>query len=148
MLAVSEIWVPGGVVIFLGSAGMAVAGLRALGLIESLPVSIGAWLALSVASVVGLRGLVKRFFPAESYFQSTDEDVEAYGTVVETIAEVSESSDEGRIRFGGTTWAARSVRGVLPAGTPCRIVHRDNLVWVVEPISEPLLAGSSTDEEK
>lgn len=144
----SEIFVPGGVVIFLGSSALAVAGLRALGIIESLPVSFAAWFGLSLASIVGLRGLIKRYLPSERLFQATDEDIEAFGSVVEIAAEVDEASDQGRIRFQGTTWAARSVRGTLPAGTPCRIVHRDNLVWVVEPLSsEAVLPARSKDKE-
>ncbi len=134
--------------IFLGTAGMAVAGLRALGIIESIPVSFGAWFALSLASIVGLRGLVQRFSSSEKLFQPTDEDIDAYGSVVEIAAAIDEISGEGRIRFRGTTWAARSVRGLLPVGTPCRIVHRDNLVWVVEPLSgEAILPPRSTETD-
>ena len=144
----SEIFVPGGIVIFLGSSGVAVAGLRALGFIESLPLSFAAWFGLSLASIVGLRGVVKRFFPSERLFQATDEDIDAFGAVVEAATAVDGSSDGGRIRFRGTTWAARSVRGVLPAGTPCRIVHRDNLVWIVEPLGgESVLPPRSTETE-
>ncbi|MEL6190340.1 MAG: NfeD family protein, partial [Myxococcota bacterium] len=48
------------------------------------------------------------------------------------VVEAVSPHHEGRIRFGGTTWVARTVDEELRPGMYARIVTRDNLVWIVE----------------
>jgi len=147
VLAVSEIFVPGGVVFFLGAGAAGVAGLRALGLIDSMSVSLVAWMGLSLGSLIALRGFLTRYTSSEKSFQPTDEDLDAYGELVQIQSEVSDQGEGGRIRFRGTTWAARSVRGALPPGSAARILHRDNLVWVVEAAEPSSIPERNTDKK-
>jgi len=131
-LMLAELLVPGLVVLFFGVAALGVGGLVALGLIQTWTTAVGAWAVGSLALVLGLRSGAKRLLPGESDRASTDEDVEAYGEVVDVVEAVG-PIESGRIRFRGVTWAAQTVEGTIPAGARARIVARDNLVWIVEP---------------
>lgn len=137
-LTFAELLIPGTLVSFFGVSAMLVAGLRAIGLVESVPLSFGLWMGLSVVLVASLRNVVQRWSHPERSVGSTDEDMDAYGAEVEVVATVTDTGEGGRIRFHGTSWPARSVRGVLEPGLMVRIVHRDNLVWIVEPLGAAL----------
>jgi inner membrane protein len=136
VLLLSELFAPGLVALFLGVAALGVGGLRAVGLIESVAVSVFAWMGLSTALTVSLRNFVKKRLPAVSWKRLTDENVEAIGQVVEVLEPISEDEGSGRIRFQGTTWPAISIRGVIPKGRRAKLVVRQNLSWLVEPIDE------------
>ena len=135
-LMLLELAMPGLVVVFMGAAAVMVAGLRSLGLVESLPVCLGVWMGLSVSLVVALRGVFKRFLPAEVRRDLLDEHAEAIDQVVEVVVACDPDAANGRIRFQGTSWPARTVTGSIPAGEKARLCYRDNLSWVVEPLSE------------
>jgi membrane protein implicated in regulation of membrane protease activity len=131
LLVLSELLVPGLVVVFLGVAALGVGALIALGLIQGWMAAVSAWSVGSLALVLGFRSGAKRLLPGETDRGSTDEDVEAYGEVVDVVEEVG-PFETGRVRFRGVTWAAQTVDGRIPAGARARIVARDNLVWIVE----------------
>lgn len=137
-LAISELFVPGGIVIFLGVAAMIVAGLRGLGIVEALLPSIVIWAALAPALVFSFGSLLRKKFQSERTVAITDEDANVFGQFAEVIEPLQADEGIGRIRFQGTTWSARSIQGHLPAGTQVRLVDRDNLCWIVEPVSASL----------
>lgn len=132
-LLLSELALPGAVVGFLGAAAMAVAGLRWLGVIESHGASFGTWLAISAVSVLAFRSLFVRWSKPEREVAISDEDVDAFGKTALVVTPVTQSG--GRIRFQGTTWPARCLRGTLPEGEDVRIVDREGLEWIVEPVT-------------
>ncbi len=142
LLMVAEIITPGFVVVFLGLAAVLVGLAAGLGIIGGWMTAIGVWVATSVGLVVALRGTAKKLLPGESERTSTDEDIDALGTVVEVIEDVG-PFESGRIRFRGSTWAAQSIQDRIPAGRRARILTRDNLIWIVEPVAE---LSSSTSE--
>ena len=133
-LAVSEAFVPGFIIIFFGVAAMLVAGLRALGLVESLLPCLLIWAALSTGLVFGVGRFFRKKIQSERTVAVTDEDASVFGRVVEVVDAIEPGQEGGRIRFQGTTWSARTVKGQLPAGSQARLVDRDNLCWIVEPI--------------
>jgi inner membrane protein len=133
LLALAELIVPGLVVVFLGSSGMVVGALMWLGVVVSLPVAFAVWVILSVLLILVLRRTLLRFFPAESAFTPFDADAVAFGTTVEVVEEIPQGG-QGRIRHQGTTWPAVSRGNHIPAGTRVKLVYRDNLAWVVEPV--------------
>lgn len=136
LLIGGEVVLPGLVSIFLGIAAVLVAGLRFLGLVESLPASLGLWMVSSVALVLVFRNLAKKWLPNETSRENIDERTENYGKIVDVLADIDEESSEGRIRFQGTEWAARSVEGTLKKGDKARIVYNENLLWIVEAVEE------------
>ncbi|MGI5860902.1 MAG: NfeD family protein [Myxococcales bacterium] len=145
-LMLAELIVPGAVVVFLGAAAVLVAGARWLGLIESLMSSFTAWFVLSLAMIIGLRSLVGRFSSAEKSVQPTEEDLDSFGKVVDVIVTIGPNDQTGRVRYLGTSWPARSLKGSLEPGSRARIVDRENLGFVVEPLVDaiPAQVDSST----
>ena len=77
----------------------------------------------------------QRLMPGDEEVQSTDEDFDAFGTVVE-VAETIAKGEQGRIRYRGTTWVATCYERTLEPGSQARLVTRDGIGWVVEPVEE------------
>ena len=138
LLVASEVVAPALVSVFFGVAALIVAGLRALGVLESLPLSLLVFGLTSLALVIPGRFLIQRLLPGRSESHKDtldlDDDKDAMGEVVEIVEDVAEDNDAGRIRFQGTTWQARSVHGTLKAGAHAQLVYREGLIWVVEPV--------------
>ena len=121
--------------VFLGMAALVVAGLRGIGLVESVPMSLLLWSLTSIGLALPLRPLARRFLKAgDAKYDRSDEDKDAMGLVVEIAEDVDDSGSTGRIRFRGTTWAAQSTEGKIPAGGRAKLVYKDKLVWIVEPL--------------
>ena len=139
-LIVLELIVPGAVLVFLGAGALLVALFIWLGLIQTWVTSITAWFISSLVLLLVLRNFFQRFVSGDVEKQSTDEDIDAYGDVVEVVETIGPDR-EGRIRYRGTTWQATSYDYTLEAGTKAQIVYRESLVWIVEP-ANPLDAGS------
>lgn len=131
-----ELFIPHLITCFLGLAALIVAGLRWVGILQGWPECLIVWFITSVVLLVTLRQFALRWLPSERSFQTTNEDIEAIGTVVEVVREISSSDQNGRVRFGGTSWPAITREGVIPSGRKAKLVMRDNLVWIVEPYSE------------
>jgi len=126
--------------VFLGAAAILTAGLRWLGVVDALPASFLVWACLSIGLAVPLRPLVRRFLPGERRFDHSHEDRDAMGTLVDVVETVVELEPSGRIRFQGSTWPALSTEGSIPKGARAKLVYRDKLAWVVEPL--PALEGA------
>jgi membrane protein implicated in regulation of membrane protease activity len=135
LLMLLETVLPGGVAFFLGFGGLAVAGLRLFGIFTDPFTAVFAWLLLSTGLTVALRPFAMRYFGGDVSLALTDEDAEALGEKV-TVVEPVGAETPGRIRFRGAEWDARTVEGALPKGAKAKILYRDNLTWVVEPIDD------------
>lgn len=93
--------------------------------------------AAGAATAVVVWGAFKLgLFRGDRSVDNSDEDVEAFGTVVK-VTERLTRTQVGRVFFQGTTWPARASKGVADVGDEVRIVDRENLVWIVEPL-DPL----------
>lgn len=139
LLMILEFLLPGGVALFLGFSGVSVGILRLFGLLSSPGAAIATWLILSVALTIAIRPFIKKYLKPESYFKYADEDYEAMDEIAEVTIPVSEDNNNGRIRFNGVSWKARSLQGPIDAGKQVRIRYRENTTWIVEPtgIQEP-----------
>ena len=153
-LMIVETIVPGGIAFFLGVGGVAVGGLRALGLLADPLTAAMTWIFLSTGLTIALRPLMLQFVQGDTSLAMTDEDAEAMGETV-TVVEAMGPDDPGRIRHRGATWEARTPEGTLPEGAKARLLYRDNLTWIVEPadyddldaeLSDAIGADLSTDD--
>ena len=133
LMVVLELIVPGLVVVFLGAASLIVAAAAALGLVSGWLSAFTLWFVSSLILVVGVRSAFTRFLPGSFVRQLTDEDVDAFGEEVDVVESVT-TRPGGRIRFRGSTWAAQTLQEELPAGSRAKVVARDNLIWIVEPL--------------
>ena len=141
VLIVLELIVPGMVLVFLGGGALLVALFVWLGLIQTWVSSITTWFIVSLVLLLVLRSFFQRFMPGDAEKQSTDEDFDAYGEVVDVV-EAIRPGEEGRIQYRGTTWQAACYDHTLEVGTKAQIVWRENLIWIVEP-ANPLEPGNS-----
>lgn len=132
-MMILEFVIPGLVVMFVGAAALIVAGTAYLGFIEGWIPAFTLWFVSSLVMVLGVRTAVAGLLPASSIKQLTDEDIDAYGEEVDVIETVT-TTPGGRIRFRGSTWAAQTLQEELPVGSRAKVVARDNLVWIVEPL--------------
>ena len=149
LLMATELFVPGLVVVFLGISAVAVAILRWVGLVSDLPLSFLVWMVTSILMVVGLRGVVRRWFPPDESKGETDEELAAFGSIVDVMEDCHEASEEsaiGRIRFQGSTWPAVTASGIVKRGQRAKLVYRQNLTWVVEPIEAPELEAAAGEK--
>jgi membrane protein implicated in regulation of membrane protease activity len=134
VLAVSELVLPGLVVVFVGLAALTVALLMYTGVIVSLPAQLIAWFGLSIIYTLTLRMLVLHFYPTDTVKQQINDDVDDVGRRVSVLEAISGNSP-GRIVFGESTWAA-----VLPLdeeaipGQEVVITGRDGLTFSVRNI--------------
>lgn len=155
LLMASEFLVPSLVGAFIGFAALMTAGLRGLGLVESVPWSLVWWSVLSLSLAIPFRPLAQRLVPGRSEARKDktdiDTDRDSMGEVVTVVEDVDEDHDLGRIRFQGTTWQARSTSGKFRAGQEAQLVYRDGMVWIVEPLAidaaaRNLFTGVATPE--
>lgn len=131
-----ELILPGGLAFFLGISGVGIGVLRWLGILSDPGISVMSWLFLSVALTVAIRPFVKKYFKGETTYKLADEDYEAIGQIVDVIEPVSNENDYGRIRFNGISWQAKTLEGVIPAGSKARISFRENTTWIIESADE------------
>ena len=140
-LSASEFAVPGMIAVFLGISAFFVAAGYKLGLLESVSSGFTAWFVTSLFSIFALRELFRKLFSGDIRYGKVNENVDAYGSVVDIIEKVEAKNSEGRIRFRGTTWQATTAAERIAAGKKAKIVARDGLIWIVEPCGENSLEG-------
>jgi membrane protein implicated in regulation of membrane protease activity len=149
VLLASELVAPSLLAMFLGLAGLVTAGLRGLGVVDSVAISALVWAVTSLALVVPFRPLVQRLVPGKSVVKRDTTDVEhdreQMGEVVDVVEDVADDHDNGRIRFQGTTWQARSTNGRFKAGERVQLVYRAESVWVVEAVAGDAGPGNERD---
>ncbi|MDR9418590.1 NfeD family protein [Gracilimonas sp.] len=136
LLMLLEAVLPGGIAFLLGVSGLGVGVLRYFGFLEDPFTATLVWLLTSTALTIAIRPFINKYFKGESYSKLADEDFEAMDQIVEVTEPINEFDNEGRIRFQGISWQARSLEGEIPAGAQVRIKYRDNTTWIVEPVDE------------
>jgi membrane protein implicated in regulation of membrane protease activity len=126
-----ELFLPGMVLGFLGSSALVVAACIWLGWIEGWVSALTTWFILSLFLMLTLRGLVQRFAGGESEQESTDEEADAYGTLVDVVETITPTK-QGRIHYRDASWQATCHDHTIAAGGKATLAYRDNLVWIVE----------------
>jgi membrane protein implicated in regulation of membrane protease activity len=140
-LIASEVKLPGAVAGFFGVAAVLTAAIRGIGLVDSLSTSLLVWGVLTTALIIPLRPLAKKFAGRADVRRDTtdvDDDRDAMGEVVVVVEDITDDNEEGRIRFQGTTWQARSTAGHFKQGDKVQLVYRQGSIWVVEAVNEAL----------
>lgn len=134
ILMVLETVLPSGMALILGFSGLLVGLLRFLGLLADPITATLAWFLTSLVLTVGALPFIKKYFGGETTFKIADEDYEAMDQIVDVVEDISDLNNEGRIRYQGISWQARTIEGDVPAGSQVRIKYRDNTTWIVEPV--------------
>lgn len=131
---VAEIGIPGGIIIFLGIAGLIVAICLQLGLVTSWTNALTLWFISSLVLVMLLRGIAQKLVGGDSSVANTDEEVDALGEIVAVVETIGPGEAKGRVVFRDVSWNAVSDGSEIPAGEKAQIVSRDNITLVVEKV--------------
>ncbi len=131
-LCVSELLIPGLVVIFLGLAALCVALCTYLGWLLDVNPQLTAWFGISLAMVLGLRRFVEELLPGERERVDTDEDRKRLGLRVVVTEACDAETGLGRVLVDGVEWAAQIRSGTLTKGQHAVVRGRDNLTLLVE----------------
>lgn len=148
LLILSELFIPGMITFFLGLSAFVVALGYKFGFLGSVLSGFATWFITSLFSVFVLREFAQKLLPGDSSYKAVNEDMDAFGEIVEVVEDVKAADDNGRIRFRGTTWQATTGARLIPAGKKAKIVARENLVWIVEPHDDLLLVDIQTEDKK
>lgn len=132
LLILAELIVPGGIVIFLGIAGLLVAAALALGLVTTWVNVLTLWFISSLALILLLRSIATKFAPGDSSISNTDELLDELDATVNVVETIGPGEKVGRVEFRGSTWNAVSDGREIAEGQSARIVSRDNITLVVE----------------
>jgi membrane protein implicated in regulation of membrane protease activity len=134
ILMALEAVIPSGMSLILGTSGLLIGIIRFIGFLDDPVTATLAWVGLSMILTIVTLPVLKKYFGGESSKKVADEDYEAMDQIVDVVEPINEDTNEGRIRFQGISWQARSLEGEIPAGTQVRIKYRDNTTWIVEPV--------------
>lgn len=148
ILMLLEFVIPSGMALILGASGLLIALARFLGFLEDPITATMAWVFTSAAISVLAMPLIRKYLKAETSFKLADEDFEAMDQIVDVVEAVDEHSNEGRVRFQGISWQARTLEGEVPAGKQVKIKYRDNTTWIVEPVDHIQAPTSNKLKEK
>ncbi|MFL5898831.1 MAG: NfeD family protein [Solirubrobacterales bacterium] len=143
-LLVAELLLPtGGILAFLGVAGLTGAGIVALGSDSTAADYIGgALIALGVVSAASFYFITRKVLEAHRDPRVRTGTEEMVGSTAEARSSID---PEGRVWLGGTIWSARLAAGSGPVrlGDRVRVEAVDGLTLVVRP--EPRTAVQSSE---
>ena len=134
ILMILEAVLPSGLSLILGFSGLLIGLIRLLGFLNDPTTATLAWVITSVILTIGALPFIKKYFGGETSYKYADEDYEAMDQIVDVVEPINDENNEGRIRYQGISWQARTLEGEVPVGSQVRIKYRDNTTWVVEPV--------------
>lgn len=132
VLILLEFLLPGMVVFFLGLAAFTVAGGIWAGLTKEIHHILLNFLISSILYLVFLRQVVVKFLPADVHKAETDEDKLLIGKEVTVLLTVNTANADGRVRYSGTTWPAKSEDKILYPGDKGIITGRENISLIIK----------------
>ncbi|MDX1280106.1 NfeD family protein [Shewanella colwelliana] len=136
VLMLAEIILPGGIVVLLGAACLVVASALAVGLVEGVVQALTLWFIASMVLLLVFRQLTQKLVGGDSHVDNTDEDFDLYNKTALVKTVIGPAQQQGRVEFQGTEWPALGDGSEIPVGSQVRVICRDNIALVVEPLTE------------
>lgn len=136
ILMLAELIIPGGIVVFLGAACLIVAAALWLGLISGIAQAFTLWFIASIVLLLAFRQVTQKLVGGDSHVDNTDEELDIYNQVAVVIQTIGPGEQLGRVRFQGADWPALGDGSQIAADSQVRVVCRDNIALVVEPLAE------------
>ena len=131
-LMVAELIIPGGVVVFLGLAGVLVAAGVGLGLITSWVNALTSFFVLSLGLILVLRAFFMKYAGGDFSRGNVVEILDDVGEQAPVIEAIGPGQTKGKIEFRGTHWHALGDGSHIDVGSTVRIVGRENVSYIVE----------------
>lgn len=135
VLMLAELVIPGGIVILLGGACLVVAAALGIGLVEGIVQSLTLWFISSMVLLLGFRQVTQNLIGGDSHVDNTDEELDIYNKIALVKETIGPAQHAGRIEFQGVEWSALGDGSEIAAGTQVRIICRENIGLIVEPVN-------------
>ena len=129
----AEFMMPGFVIAFFGLGALVTSLTTAIGLTTSLTWQTVVFVVVSVASLLLLRRYVAGVFKGKTEGQGLEEFNVDMGKVVPVTETIDVNKGTGHVRYQGAPWKAASA-SVIPEGASVRIVGKENITLLVEPV--------------
>ncbi|MCH1920847.1 NfeD family protein [Shewanella sp. A3A] len=136
VLMLAELIIPGGIVVFLGAACLIVAAALWLGLISGIAQAFTLWFIASIVLLLAFRQVTQKLVGGDSHVDNTDEELDIYNQVAVVKQTIGPGEQLGRVNFQGADWPALGDGSQIVAGSRVRVVCRENIALVVEPLAE------------
>ena len=135
VLMLAELVVPGGVIVLLGAACLVVAGALSIGIVEDVVQSMTWWFIAAIVLLLAFRQVTQRLVGGDSHVDNTDEAIDLYNQIAHVKQTIGPGQATGRVEFQGCEWPALGDGSIIVAGTDVRIICRENIALVVEPVA-------------
>ncbi len=136
VLMVSELIIPGGVVVFLGAGAFVTAGALYLGLIEGGFNAVTLYFVSSLLLLLAIRGTFMRYFGGDESRANTFELSDDVDRIVEVTRTIGPADRVGQVLLRGSRWRALGDGREIPAGSHVRIMTRENITLMVVPVTD------------
>ncbi|KEK27101.1 hypothetical protein SXM_3408 [Shewanella xiamenensis] len=136
ILMLAELVIPGGIVVLLGAACLVVAGALGIGLVEGLVQSLTLWFMSAIVLLLAFRQVTQKLVGGDSHVDNTDEELDIYNQIARVKQTIGPGQTTGRVEFQGSEWPALGDGSVIAAGSEVRIICRENIALVVEPVHQ------------
>ncbi|MCF1427427.1 MAG: NfeD family protein [Shewanella sp.] len=134
ILMLAELIIPGGVVVLLGTACLIVAAATAIGLVSGLSQSLTLWFISSIILLLAFRSLTQKLFGGDAHVDNTDEELDMFQRPALVKQTIGPGQHQGRVEFQGTEWPALGDGSEIHPGTQVKVICRENIALVVEPL--------------
>lgn len=136
VLLLSELMLPGFVIIFFGIGAWITAALAAFGLLPGFNAQLLVFLVSSILALVLFRKRGKKYFEGRVTGEVKPGDTfdEIRGQRAVTITALTPNRPGGQVEFHGTPWSAESDVPIGP-GQTVEIIEQKSLVLRVKPVS-------------
>ncbi len=133
----AELVVPGGIVVLLGAACLVVATALSIGLVDGVVQSLTLWFISAIVLLLTFRQVTQRLVGGDSHVDNTDEELDIYNQIALVKQTIGPGESAGRVEFQGSEWPALGDGSVITVGSQVRIICRENISLVVEPVAQP-----------
>ena len=134
ILMLAELVIPGGIVVLLGAACLVVAGALRIGLVEGVVQSMTLWFISAIVLLLTFRQVTQKLVGGDSHVDNTDEELDIYNQIARVKQAIGPGQTTGRVEFQGSEWPALGDGSIIAVGTEVRIICRENIALVVEPV--------------
>ena len=134
IFAFLEIFIPGGILLNLGLASLIVAFGVHQQFLDTWVIVLTTWFISASVLLFVLYFFTEKFFNGDHIIENIHEELDIYGKQVDVIESIGPGTQAGRVIYQGTTWSALSDGSVINAGSHAKIICKDNISLVVEPI--------------
>ncbi|HIG43895.1 MAG: NfeD family protein [bacterium] len=132
LLAIAEMIIPGGIVVFMGVGCLVVALALWSGLVTTWVNVMTLFFVSTLVLIFMLRSFAMKFAGGDTSESNTIEILDEVGDQVEVVETIGPGNHAGRILHRGTQWAAMSDGSEIKPGETAKIIARENISYIVE----------------